>query len=137
MRRCSVLIVSVALSLGLASCVLDEEDASDEMGDVDEAAEIGSASQELSRDQPASSGGEVAAAAGHARLAPAGQVCGGLCRESVNWAYSTCRWNVTQNCRERIVEFCHNRNWSFIDAYWRSTCHEGWIRLWPAVTADQ
>jgi hypothetical protein len=64
-------------------------------------------------------------------LAPQGSVCGGLCRYNSDWAWNTCRWNVTQNCRDRIVEFCHNRGWGFIDAYWANSCADQWIRLWP------
>ena len=56
------------------------------------------------------------------------RTCGGYCITNYS-DYATCKWtaplryytnrpNVTQDCRERIVEYCHNRGWRFGDAFW-------------------
>jgi len=73
-------------------------------------------------------------------LNAAGQACGGYCR--TGWVYingggTSCRggefWyyaslpNVTQDCRARIVDFCHNRGWSFGDAYWAYSPYQGYL----------
>jgi hypothetical protein len=139
MRRGAFEIIAFALSLGVVSCVVD-----DEVDPADSEAVERIAYEEEAEAEPADlaadptteldqgkSVDEPKAPSGDSVLSPQGQVCGGMCRYNANWAWNTCRWNVTQNCRDRIVEFCHNRGWGFIDAYWAGSCADGWIRLWP------
>jgi hypothetical protein len=110
--------IAAALSLGLFSCVVDDE--------VDPDLE-----SEASMTSQAPGSEEAESPTDDESLDSSGRVCGGMCRYNSSWGYNTCRWNVTQNCRDRIVEFCHNRGWGFIDASWSSGCWEGWVRLWP------
>jgi hypothetical protein len=132
MQRRVFEIIAVALSLGVMSCVVD-----DEVGPPDSDGVEGLQVEEAAGSQPGGAIGDPSLAPEGATLpadsAPGvqSQVCGGMCRVDANWGYTTCRWNVTQDCRERIVEFCHNRDWSFIDASWAGSCAEGWVRLWP------
>jgi hypothetical protein len=122
------LVLSSLFCASLLACVAASPGPAGEPGATEGTATPGAGERSAGSDDPGHVGqaeqelnGQHYTCAGHCDVGP-GYGC--------EWYYDVCRPDVTVNCRDRIVEYCHNRGLGFGNAWWTPSCEEGYTCLY-------